>query len=118
MLRRCNRLIVLRLYIQMRYEWDERKSRLNQKKHGVSFQLAALALEDENCLVRPDRVDETGEQRWHALGSVRLGAGLGAVLFVVHVYREQIHGEEVVRIVSARRAEKHEVRRYREPEMD
>jgi len=40
---------VLRLYIQMRYEWDETKNRLNQKKHGVSFEVAALAMEDENC---------------------------------------------------------------------
>ena len=54
---------MLRLYIQMRYEWDDAKNRLNQKKHGVSFELAALALDDENCLVRQDRIDETGEQR-------------------------------------------------------
>ena len=54
---------VLRLYIQMRYEWDEEKNRLNRKKHRVSFEMAALAFEDERCLVRPDRVDETGEQR-------------------------------------------------------
>ena len=52
---------MIRLYIQMRYEWDEVKNRLNQKKHGVSFELAALALEDENCLARKDRIDETGE---------------------------------------------------------
>lgn len=45
----------------MRYEWDERKNRLNQKKHGVSFEGAAMALEDENCLVGPDRIDDTGE---------------------------------------------------------
>jgi uncharacterized DUF497 family protein len=32
----------------MRYEWDGAKNRLNQKKHGVSFELAALALKDEN----------------------------------------------------------------------
>lgn len=96
----------------MRYEWDEKKNRLNQKKHGVSFQMAALALEGQDCLMRQDRIDETGEQRWHALGATRLNAELRTVLFVVHVYREQIDGEEVVRIVSARRAEKHEVRRY------
>jgi hypothetical protein len=59
---------VLQLYIQMRYEWDQEKNRLNQRKHRVSFEMAALALEDERCLVRPDRVDETGEQRWYALG--------------------------------------------------
>ena len=53
----------------MRYEWDERKNRLNLKKHGVSFEVAALALEDQNCLVRPDRIDDTGEQRWHAIGA-------------------------------------------------
>jgi uncharacterized protein len=55
------------------YEWDERKNRRNQRKHGgISFELAALAFEDENCLVTPDRADETGEQRWHALGTVQI----------------------------------------------
>ena len=34
----------------MRYEWDEEKNRLNQKKHRVSFEIAALAFEDERCL--------------------------------------------------------------------
>ena len=52
----------------MRYEWDLKKNRLNFKKHGVSFEMATLALEDENCLVGPDRIDESGEQRWHAIG--------------------------------------------------
>jgi hypothetical protein len=42
----------------MRYEWDDEKNRLNQKKHRISFEMAALAFEDECCLVRPDRVDE------------------------------------------------------------
>jgi len=55
----------------MRYEWDEEKSLLNQKKHGVSFEVAALAFEDENCLVRLDRVDQGGEQRWRAIGVAR-----------------------------------------------
>jgi len=102
----------------MRYEWDERKNRLNLKKHGVSFEVAALALEDQNCLVRPDRIDDTGEQRWHAIGAAQLSAGMRAVLFVVHVYREEIDGKEIVRIISARRADKHDVERYQEQEMD
>jgi uncharacterized protein len=102
----------------MRYEWDETKNRLNQKKHGVSFEVAALALEDENCLVRPDRIGEAGEQRWHAIGAVPIGAGKRAVLFVVHVYREEIDGKEIVRIISARRADQHDVKRYQEQEMD
>ena len=102
----------------MRYEWDERKNRLNQKKHRISFEIAALVFEDECCLVRPDRVDETGEQRWHAIGAARLSPDDSVVLFVVHAYREEIDGEEITRIISARRADKNEVRRYQEQEME
>ena len=102
----------------MRYEWDEEKNQLNRRKHRVSFEMAALAFEDERCLVRPDRVDETGEQRWNAIGAARLGADAALVLFVVHVYREEIDGEEITRIISARRANKDDVRRYQEQEMD
>jgi uncharacterized DUF497 family protein len=109
---------VLRLYIQMRYEWDEEKNRLNRKKHRVSFEMAASAFEDERCLVRPDRVDETGEQRWHAIGAARLSPDASVVLFVVPVYREEIDDEEITRIIPARRADKDDFRRYQEQEMD
>jgi len=103
----------------MRYEWDERKNLENQRKHnGISFELAALVFEDENCLIGPDRVAEDGEQRWHALGAISIEEGVSAVLLVVHVYRENRHGEEIIRIISARVAEKHEYRRYQEQEMD
>jgi uncharacterized DUF497 family protein len=106
------------LYIQMRYEWDEQKNRLNQKKHRISFEMAALVFEDDCCLVRPDRVDETGEQRWHAIGAARLGSDAAVVLLVVHAYREEIDGEEITRIISARRANKDDFQRYQEQEMD
>ena len=103
----------------MRYEWDEAKNRLNQRKHGISFELAALALEDEYCLVYPDRIDrETREQRWHAIGVAQIELDAAAVLLVVHAYRENYHGEEIIRIISARPAEKHEVARYRKQTMD
>ena len=80
--------------------------------------MAALAFEDEYCLVRPDRVDETGEQRWHAIGAARLSPDSAVVLLVVHVYREEIDGEEIIRIISARRANKDDFRRYQEQKMD
>jgi len=55
----------------MCFEWDERKNRLNQRKHeGVSFELAMLVFEDEHRVISQDRVDETAEQRWLALGAV------------------------------------------------
>ena len=107
------------LYIQMRYEWDERKNRENQRKHGVDFELASEVFEDERCLIRFDRVDEAGEQRWHAIGAVSVEAGTALILLVAHVYREEDHdGEEIVRIISARRAGKNDVRRYQEEEVD
>jgi uncharacterized DUF497 family protein len=51
------------------------------------------------------------------LVQLRLNLG-GAVLLVVHVYREDDRGEEIIRIISARAAEKHEIRRYQERTMD
>ena len=52
--------ITIRIYT-VRYEWDEEKNRRNQRKHGgISFELAALAFEDEHCLIGPDRVDKLG----------------------------------------------------------
>jgi uncharacterized DUF497 family protein len=116
----------------VRYEWDERKNRQNQRKHGgISFELAALVFEDEHRLIAKDRVDEAGEQRWHAIGAVSIEPGITPVLVVVHVYRhpadedlspgppgEDSDGEEIIRIISARRAEKHEYRRYQEQIVD
>jgi len=61
-----------------------------------------------------DRSDpETGEQRWHAIGVIVKG-----LFVVVHVYREYINGEEIIRIISARKADKKERRRYLEQAAD
>jgi uncharacterized protein len=104
---------------KVRYEWDERKNRQNQRKHdGISFELAALVFEDEHCLIGFDRADETGELRWHALGAVSVEPEFAAVLLVVHAYREDSNGEEIIRIISARRAEANELRRYQEQSVD
>jgi uncharacterized DUF497 family protein len=103
----------------VKYEWDEAKNRRNQRKHdGISFELAALVFEDDRCLVGLDRIDATGEQRWHAIGAACIEPDGAVVMLVVHAYREDCHGEEVIRIISARRAEKHEIRRYQEQAMD
>jgi len=104
----------------VRYEWDERKNVSNQRKHqGVSFELSALVFEDPYCLVYPERSDQkSGETRWHAIGRARIDAQTSAVLLVVHAYREDGHGEEIIRIISARSAERHEIRRYQEQALD
>jgi hypothetical protein len=103
----------------VRYEWDERKNRQNQRKHGgISFELASLVFEDERRLIRQDRVDETGEQRWQALGAVSTEPGAALIVLVAHVYREDNDGEETIRIISARRAGNNDVRRYQKQEVD
>src|ERR1039458_2463538 len=107
------------MYIQMRYEWDERKNRENQRKHaGISFGLAVLVFQDEDCVFTKDRVDETGEQRWHAIGAVFVEPGIADFLLVVHAYREDENGEEIIRIISARRASENDLRGYQEQEVD
>ena len=104
----------------MRYEWDVEKNRRNQRKHGgISFELAALVFEDERCLVYRDGIDDqTGEQRWIALGKAQPSAEAAILLVVAHVYREDEHGEEIIRIISAREAEKRDIRRYQAQPLD
>ena len=80
--------------------------------------MSMLVFEDEQRLITLDRAGETGELRWHAVESASARAGVGAVPLVVHAYRENIDGEETIRIISARRAGPNDLRRYQEQEME
>jgi uncharacterized DUF497 family protein len=93
----------------VQFEWDPNKNRANLAKHGIDFATAALVFGDPQMKLREDRIDEMGERRWHALG--RAG-GLEPVLIIVHVYRESDDGEEIIRIISARKARTRERRAY------
>jgi uncharacterized DUF497 family protein len=90
------------------YEWDPAKAEANLGKHKISFEMAAKVFDDPNFLLIEDRTDETGEQRWHAIGTAE---GV-ALLLVVHVYREEENAQQIIRIISARRADPRERRRY------
>jgi uncharacterized DUF497 family protein len=63
--------------------------------------------DDEFLTLDMDRIDEEGEQRWHAIGLVD-----DYPLLVVHVYRSTKDGEEIIRIISARKTRDRESRRY------
>ena len=90
----------------LRFEWDEAKNGINRCKHLIGFETAVLVFDDPNCLTFVERV-ESGEERWHAIGVV-----VGTVMLTVaHTYREE-GCEEVVRVISARRATPHERRLY------
>ena len=90
----------------VRFEWDADKAASNLRKHGVSFQTALRAFADPLALMEQDRV-EGGELRWRTVGLVE-----GWLLLVVaHPVGDEVDGE-VIRIISARRAEPRERRRY------
>jgi|SRR6266403_2268055 len=92
----------------MRLEWDEAKNRRNLAKHCISFETAKLVFEDPHALSIQDRAVED-EERWQTLGMI---GGLVVVL-VAHTYREE-NGEEVIRLISARKATPLERRAYEE----
>jgi uncharacterized protein len=75
-----------------------KKDRINRRKHGVSFEVAARVFDDPSAVSYIERVVE-GKERWHTIGL----AGGVVLLLVVHTVEEE-DGEEKIRIVSARKA--------------
>jgi len=83
------------------YEWDQSKARLNMAKHGVGFADTFAVFEDPNALTLDQTVE--GEPRHVTIGV----DGFGRVLVIVYTWR----GEKI-RIISARKATRSEVRQY------
>jgi len=92
----------------IQYEWDEAKARSNRRKHGVGFEDAMSVFDDPYAFAEQDRTED-GEPRWQTIGL----AGGVVLLLVAHTVREEA-GIEVIRIVSARRANRKERNRYAE----
>lgn len=83
------------------FEWDEIKEATNFRKHGIHFSTAIKVFKDEHKLIRYDE-EHPFEERYDVLGKV------GSVLFVVCTFRES----NTIRIISARKANVDERRRY------
>lgn len=92
------------------FEWDENKNSKNRAKHGVSFETARLIFEDPNLITRQDR-DVEGEQRWQTIGYAQ------GILTVAHTVQE-LERDEIIRIISARRATPGERKLYEKEEID
>jgi uncharacterized DUF497 family protein len=88
---------------EIRFVWDEKKNLDNIKKHGVSFEEAAAACLDPDCVRIFDETHSIIEDRWILLGRVR-----ETVLFVVETEPEA----DTIRIISARPATKREEEWY------
>lgn len=89
------------------FDWDKEKNLSNQKKHDISFEEAQTVFIDENALLihDPDHSDE--EDRFILLG---ISAKL-RILVVCHCYRKS---DEIIRIISARKATRIEQKKYME----
>jgi len=85
--------------------WDPRKAAANKRKHGVSFDEAKSVFLDDSALLRADPDHSGEEDRFLILG---LSSGL-RLLVVCHCYRET---ENIIRLISARRAAKRESELY------
>jgi uncharacterized DUF497 family protein len=90
----------------LRFEWDDAKDRDNVRKHGVSFEEAQTVFFDENAVRFFDPGHSQDEDRFIMLGmSFKF-----RVLVVCHCHRKN---NTVIRIISARKADKHETKDYR-----
>jgi uncharacterized DUF497 family protein len=90
---------------ELRFEWDEAKNRGNRRKHGVPFEEARTVFFDENAMRFFDPDHSANEDRFLMLGiSFRL-----RVLVVCHCHRAS---DTVIRIISARKADKQEETDY------
>ncbi len=101
--RRLPPVLVSGTTLRVQYEWDKGKAAENLRKHGVDFLDAIEALEDPNRLEEIDTRFAYDEERILVIGMAHR-----RVLFAVATFR----GENICRIISVRKATKHEQGRY------
>jgi len=91
----------------LRFDWDERKNRRNRTKHGVWIEEAQSVFGDTHARLFYDPEHSVEEDRFLLLGV----SSAARILVVVHCYGES---DSTIRIISARKATKKEVRFYEE----
>jgi len=89
----------------LQFEWDEKKAKINKRKHGITFEEATTAFADELSITIDDPIHSEDEDRLILIGKSK---GF-KTLIVIHVERR-----ESIRIISARKATKHEQKFYEE----
>jgi uncharacterized DUF497 family protein len=91
----------------LRFTWDPAKAKLNEKKHGVSFEEAQTIFYDDNARFEHDPDHSQDEDRFILLGM----SAKFRILVVCHCYRSD---DEEIRLISARKATKQERKEYEE----
>jgi len=88
----------------MKFEWDSTKNDINKAKHGISFETAMSVFFDKYAVYLYDEIHSGSENRFVVIGKEDT---LKTELTVCHCYRGE--DEEIIRIISARKATKKEV---------
>ena len=83
----------------MKFEWNEEKSMLNLQKHGVSFEEAKEVFKDPFHISKLDYRFDYFEERWITIGNTKKDN----ILVVANMFFDE-NGEEIIRIISARKA--------------
>ncbi|MCM1123109.1 MAG: BrnT family toxin [Eubacterium sp.] len=89
------------------FEWDDNKNKINITKHGVNFEEAKTVFDDDNAIVFDDPDHSVEEDRFLILGISKYEN----LCIVSHCYRNK---DEIIRIISARKATKKETEIYYE----
>ena len=89
----------------IKFEWDENKNLINQKKHKISFEEAKTVFYDIEAIVIDDPEHSEEEERFIILGLSKKAN----LLVVCHCYRAS---DTIIRIISARKATVNETRQY------
>jgi uncharacterized protein len=96
--------------IRYEYSWDRNKATNNRAKHGVTFEDALTVFSDPFAVSIFDEEHSDDEERWLTIGRAKQSN----LLVVVHTYLELKDNEVNIRIISARRPTKTEIKTYQE----
>ncbi|MBI5682699.1 MAG: BrnT family toxin [Deltaproteobacteria bacterium] len=94
----------------MQFTWDDRKEKENVKKHTIKFTEAVEIFNDPLHISLLDTRFNYYEERWITIGAIKKGG----IITVGHLYIMQHDGEDIIRIITARKATKKEIRDYEE----
>ncbi|MCM1178654.1 MAG: BrnT family toxin [Clostridium sp.] len=90
---------------KINFEWDENKNQINKKKHGIDFDEAKTVFYDDNAILFDDPEHSMEEERFLIIGI----SEHENLCIVSHCYRSR---DNIIRIISARKATKNETRTY------
>ena len=96
--------------MELNFEWDPKKARLNKQRHRISFEQAAGVFRDPRAVSIYDEAHSEPEDRWITLGL----SETGGLLVVCHTFRQIDPSTVCIRIISGRKATQREMRQYSE----